>query len=63
MNAVDMKDAKYALVDETTGQIMEVVGTYGVEDYFAANAYEQADVVRPNWKAEGLKLWLRVGRQ
>jgi len=54
---------KYALVDEVNGKIIETIGDEN-NDYFHANdAYDIADAIRPNWRAEGLKLWLRVGQQ
>ena len=53
---------KYALVDEASGEFVETIGTDD-QVLFANDAYEIADAIRPNWRAEGLKLWLRVRMQ
>ena len=60
---VAVKDGKYALVNEETGEIVETLGTYGDHEFYAADAESLATLIRPDWKTQGLKLWLKVGRQ
>lgn len=55
-------DMKYALVNEQTGTIVQGIGEIG-DNLVAADAYAIADAINPNWRADGLKLWLRVGGQ
>ena len=54
---------KYALVDEKNMTVIETLGDNDNMHFLADDAYALATLVRPNWKAEGLKLWLRVGQQ
>jgi len=49
-------------VNEETKELVEIVAHEDPAIY-AVQAFELADIVRPNWKAEGLKLWIRVGGQ
>lgn len=62
MNLTEQR-AKYALVDEGTGQFVEALGTIGDDQFRAQEAHDLATLLRPDWQAKGLKLWLRVGQQ
>ena len=54
---------KYALVDESTGRIVETIADSDNAVFLAADAFNLADILVPDWRERGLKLWLRVGRQ
>jgi hypothetical protein len=54
---------KYALIDEKNDKIVLGLGDSQDDMFFAPDAYMLADVLRPGWREEGLKLWLRVANQ